>query len=450
MTHRTLIKGGIVYSVDPDIGNLAQGDVLIEDDKIVAVAPKITADDVRLVDATNMIIMPGLVDTHRHLWQSALRQIAADWTIGQYVEVMLGGIAPNFSPDDVLIADLLGSLEALDGGVTTILDWSHIVNSPEHADAAVQGLTESGIRAIYAYGAPRSPMSSWYEDDVARVQAAHFSSENNRLTMALASLGAEFSSLDEGVNDIELARRLGLRTSVHLGVGLLGEKRAVTNMNALGLLGPDIIYVHCTTCSDAELQMIGESGGHVSISPRVEMQMGHGYPATGRLLAAGIQPSLSVDVVSGVGGSLFAEMRGTLEAERGLQNRIALDRGEWVTELDLVAADVVRMATIEGARTLGMADKIGSLTPGKQADVIMLKIDTPNLSLVNDLSAAITLADTGNVETIFVAGRLVKANGKLLSHDMRSVQDRARLSRDRLLPGLTIHGTKKLFEAVSA
>ncbi|HEY1762296.1 MAG TPA: amidohydrolase family protein [Acidimicrobiales bacterium] len=448
MTNRTLIKGGIVYSVDPEIGDFAKGDVLIEDDKIVAVGADISADDVRLVDATNMIVMPGLVDTHRHLWQSALRQIAADWTIGQYVEMMLGVIGPRFSAEDVLIADLLGSLEALDGGVTTILDWSHIVNSPEHADAAVQGLTESGIRAIYAYGAPRSPMSSWYEDDVARVQTAYFSSGNSRLTMALASLGAEFSSLDEGVNDIELARRLGLRTSVHLGVGLLGEKRAVTNMNARGLLGPDIIYVHCTTCLDAELRLISESGGHVSISPRVEMQMGHGYPATGRLLSAGIQPSLSVDVVSAVGGSLFAEMRGTLEAERGLQNRIALERGEWVGELELLARDVVRMATIEGARTLGMEDKIGSLTPGKQADVIMLKVDMPNLSLVNDLSAAITLADTGNVETIFVAGRLVKMNGTLLSHDMRAVQDRAWRSRDRLLPGLTIHGAKELSAAI--
>jgi cytosine/adenosine deaminase-related metal-dependent hydrolase len=166
--------------------------------------------------------------------------------------------------------------------------------------------------------------------------------------------------------------------------------------------------------------------------------MGHGYPATGRLIEAGLQPSLSVDVVSGVGGSLFAEMRGALEAERGRQNREALERGEWTATLSLTTRDVVRFATIEGARALGMGDRIGSLTPGKQADVILLKVDLPNLSLVNDLPAAVTLSDSENVDTVFVAGRLVKAAGTLLSHDMRVVQDRARVSRDHLLPGLTL------------
>ena len=449
MTSRTLIKGGIVYSMDPKIGNFTLGDVLIEDEKIIAVGPDLSVEDAAIVDATNMIIMPGLIDTHRHLWQSALRQVAADWTIGQYVQMMLGEFGPQFSPEDVYIADLLGALEALDGGVTTILDWSHIVNSPEHADAAVQGLGESGIRAVYAYGAPRTPTQPWYVDDVARVRDTYFSSDNQKMTMAVASLGPEFSSLDETVTDIELARRLGLRTSLHLGVGLLGKGRAVTAMNDKGLLGPDVIFVHCNTCSDAELHLISETGGHVSISPRVEMQMGHGYPATGRLIAAGIQPSLSVDVVSGVGGSLFAEMRGTLEAERGLQNRMTLEREEWVRELSLLTRDVVRMATIEGARALGMEDRVGSLTPGKQADIILLKIDVANLSLVNDLPAAVTLSDSGNVDTVFVAGRIVKAAGKLLSHDMRAVQDRARLSRNRLLPGLTIEGATSLLKTVS-
>ncbi|MDQ1580727.1 MAG: 5-methylthioadenosine/S-adenosylhomocysteine deaminase, partial [Microbacteriaceae bacterium] len=229
---------------------------------------------------------------------------------------------------------------------------------------------------------------------------------------------------------------LDIRTSMHLGVGLLGQKRSITEMNKLGLLGPDLIFVHCNTCTDEELQLIRESGGHVSISPRVEMQMGHGYPATGRLIAAGIQPSLSVDVVSGVGGSIFAEMRGTLEAERGWQNHETLGRGEWTSELQLTTRDVVEMATIGGARALGLEKEIGSLTPGKQADIIMLRIDTPNLSLVNNLPAAITLSDSENVENVFVAGALVKSAGELVGHDARAVQDEARISRDYLLPDL--------------
>jgi 5-methylthioadenosine/S-adenosylhomocysteine deaminase len=222
---------------------------------------------------------------------------------------------------------------------------------------------------------------------------------------------------------------------MHIGVGLLGRQRSVTELNRLGLLGPDLIYIHCNACTDAEFGMIADSGGHVSISPRIEMQMGHGYPVTGRLLDAGIQPGLSVDIVSGVGGSLFAEMRGTLEAERGRRNSDALSRGEALSELGITARDVVRMATIEGARTLGLDDRIGSLTPGKQADLILLDIDLPNLSLVNNLPAAVVLADNHNVDTVFIAGRPVKVAGRIVGHDMRAVQRLARSSRDRLLAG---------------
>jgi cytosine/adenosine deaminase-related metal-dependent hydrolase len=139
MVNRTLIKGGIIFSVDPEIGDLPQGDVLIEGDRIVAVAPEIDAPDAQLVDATNRIVMPGLIDTHRHMWQSSIRQIAADWTLGQYVENMLGKYGPAFRPEDVYVADLLGSLEALNGGITTVMDWSHIMNSPAHADSAIAG-----------------------------------------------------------------------------------------------------------------------------------------------------------------------------------------------------------------------------------------------------------------------------------------------------------------------
>jgi cytosine/adenosine deaminase-related metal-dependent hydrolase len=434
MSRRTLIRGGIVFSADRKIGDLPQGDVLIEDERIVAVAPQIPVDDAQIIDATNTIVMPGLIDTHRHLWQSSIRQVAADWTLGQYVENMLGKYGPTFRPEDVHVADLLGGLEALHGGVTTVMDWSHIMNSPEHADAAVSGLSDSGIRAVFGYGSPGAPAAAWYQDDFRRVASAYFSSADQRLTLALASLGPEFSSLDETATDIELAREIGVKTSIHLGVGLLGAARSITHMHERGLLGADVSYIHCNTCTDEELSLIKDSGGQVSISPRVEMQMGHGYPATGRLIAAGLLPSLSVDVVSGVGGSIFAEMRGTLEAERGWQNYETLQRGEWTSELKLTTREVVEMATIGGARGLGMEDRIGSLTPGKQADIIMLRIDLANLSLVNNLPAAITLCDSENVDYVFVAGRMVKAAGQIVGHDIRHVQDRARNSRDYLIP----------------
>jgi len=433
MTHRTLIKGGIVYSVDPDIGELPCGDVLIEDGKIAAVAANIPVTEAQVIDATNRIVLPGLVDTHRHLWQSALRQVAADWTLGQYIEHMLLGYGPQFSAEDVYVAELLGAIEAIDAGITTIMDWAHIMYSPDHADEAVRGLRESGARAVFGYGSPGGPPAEWYAGDVARVAGHHFSSADDLVSLALASMGPEFGPLDDTLADLELARRLGIRTSVHVGVGRLGEQRSITELHRRGLLGPDLIFVHCNTCTDEEMRLISETGGHACISPRVEMQMGHGYPVTGRLCAAGVQPSLSIDVVSGVGGSLFAEMRGTLEAERGRQHQAALSRGESLAELGITTRDVVRMATIEGARTLGMEDRIGSLTPGKQADVILLDVDRPNLLPVNNVSAAITLADNQNVDTVLIAGRMVKQDGRVVGHDLHDIQKRASASRDRLM-----------------
>ncbi|HWD03439.1 MAG TPA: amidohydrolase family protein [Amycolatopsis sp.] len=433
MTTRTLIQGGIVFTVDPEIGVLPKGDVLIEDGKIRAVAAEIPVSDARVVDATDRIVMPGLVDTHRHLWQAAVRQIAADWTLGQYVEQMLLQLGPQFAPSDVYIADLLGAIEALDSGITTIMDWSHIIRTPEHADEAVRGLADSGIRAVFGYGNPWSPQPDWYRADIVRVAERYFSAKDSLLSFAVASLGPEFGPVEEALVDIELARELDVPVSMHVGVGLLGQQRSVSDLHRRGLLGPDFIYIHCNTCTDEELRMIADSGGHVSISPRVEMQMGHGYPATGRLRAAGVEPSLSVDVVSGVGGSLFAEMRGTLEAERGWQNHLALGRGENLPELTITTEDVVRMATIEGARALGIGDRVGSLTPGKQADLILLDVALPNLFLVNHLTAAVTLADSQNVEAVFVAGEQVKAGGKMVRHDLPALRERARSSRDGLL-----------------
>jgi 5-methylthioadenosine/S-adenosylhomocysteine deaminase len=442
MTNKTLIKGGIVYSVDPDIGELPQGDVLVEGDTIAAVGEHIPETDARIIDATGRIVMPGLIDTHRHLWQAALRQIAADWTLGQYFNHMLVELGPTFSPEDVHAAELLGAIEAIDAGITTIMDWAHIMNSPEHADAAVCGLRESGVRAVFGYGNPGSPPTGWYARDVVRVRERHFSSDAGLVTFALASLGPEFGPIEDTMADLELARRLGIPTSMHVGVGLLGRQRSITELHRRGVMGPDLIFIHCNTCTDSELRLIADTGGHVSISPRVEMQMGHGYPATGRLRAAGVAPSLSIDVVSGVGGSLFAEMRGTLEAERGWQHHAALSRGETLPELTISTRDVVRMATIEGARTLGLDGRVGSLTPGKQADIILLDTDRPNLSPLNNLSAAITLADNENVDTVLIAGRVVKQGGRISGHDLRVVQERAHDSRDRLLkswagPGFT-------------
>lgn len=436
---RKLIQGGVVLSVDPEIGDLPSGDVLIEDGRITAVAPGIEAAGAEVIDARGMIVMPGLIDTHRHLWQGALRQIAADWTLTEYLMRMLGGFGPVFRPEDVRDGNFLGCLEALDAGITTVFDWSHIMNTPEHADAAIDALNASGMRAVFGHGTPSTDLAAWYvsselrhPDDVRRVAAEYFSSADQLLTLALSIRGPELATIATTAGDIALARDLGIRSSMHIGAGTMGRQHGVTQLSDRGLLGDDLIFVHCNMCSDGELKLIAASGGNVSVSPRVEMAMGHGYPATGRLLDAGVRPSLSIDVVSAVGGSLFGEMRGMLETERGRRNQAYLERGEDAPPLTLTTRDAVEFATIEGARTLGLQDRIGSLTPGKQADIIMLDIAGPGLGLLSHLSAAVTVSDTANVDTVLVNGEIRKRNGKLTGADLALARARAEASRDYL------------------
>ncbi|MGW3622851.1 amidohydrolase family protein [Streptomyces sp. NPDC000880] len=438
-TSRKLIKSGTILSVDPDVGDLDRGDILIEDGVIVSVAPEIEADDAEVFDATGLVVMPGLVDTHRHLWQGALRQIAVDWTLGEYLQRMLGGFGPLFTPQDVYAGNLLGSYESLEAGVTTVFDWSHIMNTPEHADAAIEALQSGGVRAVFGHGTPNDDLVAWYVAstlphpvDVRRLAKTYFSSTDQLVTLGLSLRGPEMATADTTADDIALARELGVRASMHVGAGTLGKLRGITALHERGVLGDDLIFVHCCTSSDEELAMIAESGGAVSVSPRTEMAMGHGYPATGRLLAAGIRPSLSIDVVSGVGGSLFGEMRGALEAERGRRNQQFLDRGEDVPPLQITARDAIEFGTIEGARALGLDHKVGSLTPGKQADLLLLRMDTAGLGLINHLPAAVLFSDVGNVDSVLVAGEFRKRHGSLVDVDLADARRQAERSRDRL------------------
>jgi len=438
---RILIRNSVVITVDKKLGDFEQADVLIEGDAIAAVGPKLPVEDAKLIDGSNMVVIPGLIDTHRHTWQSVLRGIASDWTLGQYFERIRAGIPTAYRPEDVYAANLLGALEALDSGITTMLDWSHIMNSPEHADAAVAALRDSGMRAIFAHGTPSDPPSEWYyqstrrhPEDVKRLRREQFANNDGLVTLAMAIRGPDFSTMETTAHDLQLARKLGLRVTMHIGGGLRGgQMRSIERMHQAGLLGSDMTFVHCNCCADHELRLMAESGGTASVSARVEMQMGHGMPATGRLVRAGVRPSLSVDVVTAVGGNLFDEMRTALQMERALQNQSSMEQGEQATQLELKANDVLEFGTIEGARTCGLEDKVGSITPGKQADLILLRRDALNLTPLNAPRGSVVLsAGPENIDTIFVAGKIVKQNGKLTNCDLERVFQLAVESRNHL------------------
>jgi cytosine/adenosine deaminase-related metal-dependent hydrolase/ribose/xylose/arabinose/galactoside ABC-type transport system permease subunit len=429
-TGRTVIRSGIVLSLDPSIGDLSPGDVLIEGDRIVEVAPRIEVAEAETIDASGMIVMPGFIDTHRHIWEGLLRNIGTDVPLegrSSYISFVLHKLAPAFRPEDAYIGDLISALGAIDAGVTTLLDWSHIQGSPTHTDAVVQALKDSGLRAVFAYGFPwwgkweeRQP--SWF----VRAATEHFSTKDQMLTLALAAPGPEFTDFEVSRDHWKLAREADARITTHVGVGSYGMDAKVQEMGEAGLLGPDTTYIHCTTLNDTEIQMIVDTGGTVSLASPVEMMMGHGMPPIQKFLDRGLSPSLSVDVETNVPADLFTQMRSVLTLQRALATAAG--------KPPLAPRDVLACATIEGARANGLDHKVGTLTPGKQADVILLRTDRMNVTPLNDPATAVVAGmDTGNVDTVVIAGRAMKRHGELLHVDWPAVRRMAQESRDHVI-----------------
>jgi cytosine/adenosine deaminase-related metal-dependent hydrolase/ribose/xylose/arabinose/galactoside ABC-type transport system permease subunit len=426
-TGRTLIRGGTVLSLDPRVGDFATADVLIEGDEIVEVGPDLAAGEADVIDASGMIVMPGFVDSHRHIWEGLLRNIGTDVPLegrSSYISFVLHKLAPAFRPEDAYIGNLISALGAIDAGITTLLDWSHIQGSPAHTDAVIQALRDSGLRAVFAYGFPwwgkweeRQP--SWF----VRAAGEHFSTTDQRLTLALAAPGPEFTDFEVSRDHWKLARETGARITTHVGVGSYGQVAKMQEMGEAGLLGPDTTYIHCTTLNDTEIQMIVDTGGTVSLASPVEMMMGHGMPPIQKFLDRGLLPSLSVDVETNVPSDMFNQMRSVLT----LQRASATAQGK----SPLRTREVLACATIEGARANGLDSKVGTLTPGKQADVILLRTDRINATPLNDpATAVVTGMDTGNVDTVFIAGRMMKRHGELLHVDWPAVRRMAAESRD--------------------
>ena len=429
-TGRTLIRGGTVLSLDPTIGDLTRGDVLVEGDRIVAVGPALSNGEVEVIDATDMIVMPGFVDSHRHIWEGLLRNIGTDVPLEgrtSYISFVLHKLAPAFRPEDAYVGNLVSALGAIDAGITTLLDWSHIQGSPAHTDAVIQALNDSGLRAVFAYGFPwwgkweeRQP--SWF----VRAATEHFSTKDQKLTLALAAPGPEFTDFEVTRDHWKLARETDARITTHVGVGSYGQDGKVQEFGEGGLLGPDTTYIHCTTLNDTEIQMIVDTGGTVSLASPVEMMMGHGMPPIQKFLDRGLRPSLSVDVETNVPGDMFNQMRSVL----GLQRAIASAQGK----TPVAAREVLEYATVEGARANGLDAKVGTLAPGKQADLIMLRTDRINVTPLNDpATAVVTGMDTGNVDTVLIAGRVMKRHGRLLHVDWPAVRRMAAESRDHVV-----------------
>lgn len=433
---RTLIRNGTVVTMD-DLGIVPGCDVLIDDGAIAAIGPGLEVVDAEVIDASHAVVAPGFVDTHRHLWETAVRGVLPTCSLGGYFRTVMGGYAPVFRAEDVYAGNLVGAYEALNAGITTVVDWCHCVNTPAHADAAIAALRETGIRSMYAYGWPGG--LEWlfgaapdHPADARRVRSEYFASDDGRLTFALALRGP--ATLDPQVNrrDFELARELDARITVHAGMRITGVRvREVQQLEQGGLLGADVTYVHCNQTPAEDLHAIASSGGTVSVSPYVEMLMGHGAPPTGRLLECGLRPTLSVDVTTSVPGDMFTQMRTALAYERLLALPDDPD-AEFAPTLE--AEDVLRFATIDGAAACGLADRTGSLAVGKRGDVILVRTDQINMLPVQDpIAALVTCADVSNVDTVLVDGEVVKRGGVLVTADLGRIGSLATAARDHVL-----------------
>ncbi|MFI6851167.1 amidohydrolase family protein [Streptomyces sp. NPDC050416] len=441
MTTRTLLRNGHVISMDPAIGDLPQGDVLVEDGRIAAVEPEIGAD-AEVLDMSGHIVIPGFVDTHRHTWEAPIRGVAPDATLDDYFVDILDTFAPLYTPEDVYAANLAGALECLNAGITTLVDWSHINNTPDHPDAAIQGLKESGIRAQYAYGSANTSLADyWFEskiaipaEDVRRIRTTHFASDDGLLTMGLATRGPGFCVGDVVAAEWALARELGIPITVHVAMGrLAGRFGMVKQLHGMGLLGPDTTYVHCCYLSEEEWRMVADSGGTVSVAPQVELQMGHGWPPVMQAIEHGQRPSLSIDVVTTVPGDMFTQIRAAFGAERARVNADCWQANLPVPGNMLTARQMLEIATVNGAHVAGLEDRTGSLTPGKRADIVAIDATALNVAPVHDAAAAVTLcADVSNVDTVLVDGVIHKRDGKLLADAGRALRLVSE-ARDRLL-----------------
>jgi 5-methylthioadenosine/S-adenosylhomocysteine deaminase len=434
---KILIKDGYVVTMDSAIGDVKSGDVLIDSGSIVAVGRNLQASGALVVNASSKLVLPGFIDTHRHTWETILRATLADGDFPMYFKVILGKLGPLYRPQDVYISNLLGCLGAMNAGITTMLDWSHIMNTPEHADAAIQGLKDSGIRAVFAHG---DPVTAWsipqndqrHLEDIKRIQKQYFSSGDQLLTLAMAVAGPEFFTLDATIDDFKLAREMGIRITMHDGVPGVAKFRAVTRLKEAGVLGADITHIHTLHCTDDELKMIADSGGTISSSPATEIISGHGFPSVQRWLRYGLRPSLSIDNETRIPPDLFTQMRELLSSDRELETiRVGKEGGRPTL---LTVRDMLDFATVQGARATGLDRKVGTITPGKRADVILIDLDDVALiPMIKDpVGTAVLIAHPGNVSWVFVDGQIRKREGKLVGANIDSIRKRTQSSYEYL------------------
>jgi 5-methylthioadenosine/S-adenosylhomocysteine deaminase len=429
VTSKILLSGGCVLTLGAKTPNFTEADVLIDGEIVAEIGPGIRARDAEHVDATDTIVMPGFVDTHRHAWRSLSRNVGAWPPNGE-----AAGSGDELQPDDVYAATLVGLLGAIEAGITTVVDWSPIRPDGALVDAALRAHADAGPRSVFVH-APRAgtegrgAIARPIRELVARLTDA----AGPHTTIAFGSDVPGAEHLEQVAAWWGAARELGLRIHAHADLDTFGP-RTIAGLARRGLLREDVTLVHCSSLGDEDIDAIAASGAAVSLAPSGAMASGLGTPPIQPLIDRDIRPGLGVDEERLTPGDLFAQMRATIS----LQHATVFDRklaGKAGVPKLMSTRDVIRHATIDGARATGLATATGSLEPGKQADIIVLRTDRPNIFPINDpIGAVVWGMDTSNVDWVFVAGRPLMRNGALEANVERA-RDLATTAQQRVATG---------------
>lgn len=444
---KTLIKNAFVVSVDPEVGDIPNCDILIEDSQIKAIRPGIEVEGTEVIDAAGCIAMPGFVDTHRHLWEGGMRSVTADWSILDFSGNIRLFAAKFFDPQDMYSTSLHGSLEALNAGITTVAEYCHNVRSEDHGRENLRGVEEAGIRCVWAYGftplAKDAKGFSTLEDRFKCFDTLvrdKFSSRDQLLTIGIAPeepfiWGEDWSGPRR---QFDAARDVGARIFLHANSRKNPDgsmMREVAKLKKLGVLGSDLVLVHMGDTDEDEWQMLGNVGGHVSFTPETEYQMGLGWPTNAEPKCAGVNITIGSDITANNSADLFFPLRLFLQVERARMIQ-RMDK-VFFSRTPFECREALEWGTIGGARALGLDATIGSLTVGKDADIVLLRADGVTLAgwdRSNPAATIIQQAGVGDVETVLVAGKVMKKNGRLVADTKRPcalVQETSERIHDR-------------------
>jgi cytosine/adenosine deaminase-related metal-dependent hydrolase len=429
-----IFKNGLVLTMDDAHTVLQNADVLIIDGRIAEVGPGLTAPEGAVeIDATGGIVMPGMVDTHRHMWQTAMRGYGADWTLTQYFVWYYLESGKLFRPEDIHAGNLLGAIEAIDSGVTTTVDWSHGLQTTDHADAAVDALEAVPGRFVLAYGNIQQGPWEWSTSDAFR-DFYRRRIDGGKLAGFQMAFDIPGDPAFPEKAAFEVARELGAAVTTHAGVWGVTTDDGIRLMFENGFMSPGNVYVHAASLSSDSYQRIAATGGSVSVSTESEQNAGQGYPPTWVLRQHDVPVSLSMDTSVWWSGDLFSAMRTTLSADRAREHLEAHGKKETVTHHHLRAEQVVDWATRGGAKALGMDSSIGALTPGRQGDVVLIKNDaSPAMfPVLNPYGHVVFQAQRGDVDTVVVGGRIVKRDGKLVDADVAAARAKVGATIDYL------------------